>query len=338
MRWRPGWRDAARLARPAGGGAGGRRGALRAWGGRNVSGRGSVAQRRCRRRPRLPASSGYRAWPIAVGRNTNLRVDTVAGPLFLRINEGKSEDDVRREGGSWRAAARRTTPAPPTPRGCCSPLGRGIVSLFPGSRATLARAELTPVHAAAVGTAWRTAPRERRLRIAPGPLKPARSTGASRASRRWAVRSGRPSRAGTGLARSPEARRPCPRGSFTAICSSTTCCTTTRHADRAHRLRAGLMGPPRTTLPSHAGVSATAATISAHRARARRGYAAARPGEERAAFGAGSASPPAASPSPITDVHLSPRRPGAGPSSPPHTRHPWSSRPGVGSATRPPRR
>jgi len=46
---------------------------------------------------------GYRAHhPIAVGTiNTNLRVETDAEQLFLRINEGKSEDDVWRDNRWW---------------------------------------------------------------------------------------------------------------------------------------------------------------------------------------------------------------------------------------------
>jgi homoserine kinase type II len=104
--------------------------------------------------------AGYRAHqPIAVGTiNTNLRVDTVAGPLFLRINEGKSEDDVRREADIVAHAAARGVPTPVPRADAAGALfvrwGDEIVSLFPwvGGR-TLARAELTPVHAAAVGTA-----------------------------------------------------------------------------------------------------------------------------------------------------------------------------------------
>ena len=43
-----------------------------------------------------PAYRGHR--PIAVGTiNTNVAVETEDGPRFLRINEGKSEDDVARE-------------------------------------------------------------------------------------------------------------------------------------------------------------------------------------------------------------------------------------------------
>ena len=104
--------------------------------------------------------AGYRAHqPIAVGTiNTNLRVDTVAGPLFLRINEGKSEDDVRREADIVAHAAARGVPTPVPRADAAGALfvrwGDEIVSLFPWvAGRTLARAELTPVHAAAVGTA-----------------------------------------------------------------------------------------------------------------------------------------------------------------------------------------
>ena len=104
--------------------------------------------------------AGYRAHqPIAVGTiNTNLRVDTVAGPLFLRINEGKSEDDVRREAEIVAHAAARGVPTPVPRADAAGALfvrwGDEIVSLFPWvAGRTLARAELTPVHAAAVGTA-----------------------------------------------------------------------------------------------------------------------------------------------------------------------------------------
>ena len=60
--------------------------------------------------------AGYRAHqPIAVGTiNTNLRVETADGPLFLRINEGKSEDDVLARGGhrGARGRARRADAGP----------------------------------------------------------------------------------------------------------------------------------------------------------------------------------------------------------------------------------
>jgi homoserine kinase type II len=97
--------------------------------------------------------------PIAVGTvNTNVRVETDAGLLFLRVNEGKSEDDVRREAAIVAHAAARGVPTPPprtTPAGEPFARWRGaFVSLFPWvAGRTLARAELTPAHAAAVGGA-----------------------------------------------------------------------------------------------------------------------------------------------------------------------------------------
>ena len=103
---------------------------------------------------------GYRAHhPIAVGTiNTNLRVETDAEQLFLRINEGKSEDDVWREAAIVAHAAAQGVPTP-VPRAASDGLAfarwRGeFLSLFPWvAGRTLARAELTPAHAAAVGDA-----------------------------------------------------------------------------------------------------------------------------------------------------------------------------------------
>jgi len=104
--------------------------------------------------------AGYRAHaPIAVGTiNTNLRVETDAGPLFLRINEGKSRDDVQREAEvvAWVAARGVPTPEPRrTPGGQPFALWQGeLASLFPWvAGRTLARAELTPAHGAAAGRA-----------------------------------------------------------------------------------------------------------------------------------------------------------------------------------------
>jgi homoserine kinase type II len=104
--------------------------------------------------------AGYRAHhPIAVGTiNTNVRVETGEGPLFLRINEGKSLDDVGREAAIVAHLAARGVPTPP-PR--TAPSGQPfvlwkdqIVSLFPWVPGrTLERAELTPTHAAAAGAA-----------------------------------------------------------------------------------------------------------------------------------------------------------------------------------------
>ena len=58
--------------------------------------------------------AGYRAHqPIAVGTiNTNVRVETDGGPLFLRINEGKSQDDVGREAAIVAHVAARGVPTP----------------------------------------------------------------------------------------------------------------------------------------------------------------------------------------------------------------------------------
>jgi homoserine kinase type II len=102
----------------------------------------------------------YRAHqPIAVGTiNTNLRVETDGGLLFLRINEGKSEDDVRREAEIVAHVAARGVPTP-VPRAASggTPFARWqgeLASLFPWvAGRTLARAELTPGHAAGVGRA-----------------------------------------------------------------------------------------------------------------------------------------------------------------------------------------
>jgi len=102
--------------------------------------------------------TGYRAHhPIAVGTiNTNVRVETDDGTLFLRVNEGKSPDDVGREAAIVAHLATRGVPTP-VPR--AAPSGQPfvlwkdqIVSLFPWVPGrTLERAELTPAHGAAAG-------------------------------------------------------------------------------------------------------------------------------------------------------------------------------------------
>jgi homoserine kinase type II len=107
-----------------------------------------------------PPIAAYRAHrPIAVGTiNTNLRVETESGLWFLRINEGKSLDDVGREAAIVAHLAERGVPTPPPLR---SPAGQPfvlwrdqIVSLFPWVPGrTLARDEVTPAQAAAVGSA-----------------------------------------------------------------------------------------------------------------------------------------------------------------------------------------
>jgi homoserine kinase type II len=97
--------------------------------------------------------------PVAAGTvNTNVRVETTAGPLFLRINEGKSRDDVEREAAIVSHAAGRGVPTPAplrTPAGDAFVAWRGeLASLFPWVPGrTLARAALTPAHAALVGGA-----------------------------------------------------------------------------------------------------------------------------------------------------------------------------------------
>jgi homoserine kinase type II len=104
--------------------------------------------------------AGYRAHlPIAVGTiNTNVRVETDEGPLFLRINEGKSLDDVGREAAIVAHVAARGVPTPvprATPSGPPFVLWRDqIVSLFPWvAGRTLERAELTAEHGNQAGAA-----------------------------------------------------------------------------------------------------------------------------------------------------------------------------------------
>jgi homoserine kinase type II len=97
--------------------------------------------------------------PIPVGTiNTNVQVELAGGPLFLRINEGKSEDDVRREATIVAHVAARGVPTPvPFPTLAGEPFLRwrgewiSLFPWFPGR--TLTRAEVTPAHAAAAGTA-----------------------------------------------------------------------------------------------------------------------------------------------------------------------------------------
>src|SRR5215831_3591839 len=70
-----------------------------------------------------PAYRGHR--PIAVGTiNTNLAVETEDGPRFLRVNEGKSEDDVAREAAIVAHAAAGGVPTPAPAR---APDGRSFV-------------------------------------------------------------------------------------------------------------------------------------------------------------------------------------------------------------------
>lgn len=107
----------------------------------------------------FPSAAYQGHQPIAAGTiNTNLRVETTDGPRFLRINEGKTADDVAREAAivAHLAAAGVPTPVPlATASGAPFATWRGqFVSLFPWLRGrTLARAELLPEHAGQVGRA-----------------------------------------------------------------------------------------------------------------------------------------------------------------------------------------
>ena len=97
--------------------------------------------------------------PIPVGTiNTNVRVETAAGRFFLRVNEGKAEDDVEREAAIVAHLAGRGVPTPAPLRALDgAPFLRWhgqFVSLFPWLEGrTLSRAEVTVDHARAVGRA-----------------------------------------------------------------------------------------------------------------------------------------------------------------------------------------
>ena len=101
--------------------------------------------------------------PIAVGTiNTNVRVETTDGSRFLRVNEGKTLDDVAREAAIVAFLSSRGVPTPAPFRavagpGAGEPYGRWrgeIVSLFPWLPGrTLGRGEVTAEHARQVGRA-----------------------------------------------------------------------------------------------------------------------------------------------------------------------------------------
>lgn len=97
--------------------------------------------------------------PIAVGTvNTNLRVATAQGPRFLRINEGKTLEDVAREAAIVAFVSERGVPTPPPALSTQGePFARWtdqLASLFPWCAGrTLSRPELTAAHAAQAGAA-----------------------------------------------------------------------------------------------------------------------------------------------------------------------------------------
>jgi homoserine kinase type II len=107
----------------------------------------------------LPPTDYLGHTAIAAGTiNTNVRVDTPSGRRFLRINEGKSEDDVAREAA---IVAHLAEGGLPTPRPILSAAGlpyvawRGqLVSLFPWVEGRiLGRADLGVREATEVGHA-----------------------------------------------------------------------------------------------------------------------------------------------------------------------------------------
>jgi homoserine kinase type II len=105
----------------------------------------------------LSGYTGHR--PIAAGTvNTNVAVETAAGLLFLRINEGKSLEDVEREGAIVAHVAARGVPTPApvrTPDGEPFLRWQGtFVSVFPWVPGhTLTRKEIGAGHARETGAA-----------------------------------------------------------------------------------------------------------------------------------------------------------------------------------------
>ena len=92
--------------------------------------------------------------------NTNVAVETEDGPRFLRINEGKSEDDVAREAAIVAHAAARGVPTPAPVRRARRPAVRALVAARP--RASRARScRCSPGCRAARWRAPRSRPRTR---------------------------------------------------------------------------------------------------------------------------------------------------------------------------------
>jgi homoserine kinase type II len=97
--------------------------------------------------------------PIAAGTvNTNVRVTTARGPLFLRVNEGKARADVEREAEIVAHVAVRGVPTPAplrTRQGeAFVAFGDAFVSLFPWIDGhVVKRPEITPAQAREAGEA-----------------------------------------------------------------------------------------------------------------------------------------------------------------------------------------
>jgi homoserine kinase type II len=100
-----------------------------------------------------------RAEPIAAGTiNSNFRLETARGPLFLRVNEGKTADDVAYEAALVAHLAARGVATPcPLASADGAPYARvraGLVTLFPWvDGAHRAREALTPQDLRLVGAA-----------------------------------------------------------------------------------------------------------------------------------------------------------------------------------------
>lgn len=98
-----------------------------------------------------------RVRPLALGTiNSNFRVDTDGGALFVRVNEGKSEADVRYEAALlWHLGARRFPTPQPLRRGDARPFsahGSKWVTAFPWvAGEVLDGARITPSHCEAIG-------------------------------------------------------------------------------------------------------------------------------------------------------------------------------------------
>ena len=234
--------------------------------------------RRVRRSPATAPTSRSRSAPST--RTCASR--PTPGRCSCASTRASREDDVRREAAIVAHAAARGVPTPVPRADAAGALfarwGDELVSLFPWvAGRTLARAELTPAHAAAVGDALAAAapaPATAFPTIAPAATSPPRSTRAWRASRRCA----RPELAPAVAVLEPElarlragARRGHPaRDHPRRSVRRQRALRRRRRADRADRLRAGVVGAPGLRPGGDdAGVRLSAATTSAPRSCAR---------------------------------------------------------------------